>query len=83
MTQRAGSVNRAHGLVVNGALIAHAGDNHARHVATIASLGINWSPAPDCSSIAVVAYARPGAFLRESGADDALSLISLNLQYRV
>ncbi len=66
----------------SGVLIVSAGDSHARHVATIASLGVNWKPAPGWSSSAVVAYAQPGTFLRETGADDALSLISLSLQYR-
>ena len=66
----------------NGTLIAFAGNSRARHVATVASLGINWTPAPGWSSSAVVAHARPGAFLRETDADDALSLVSLTLQYR-
>jgi hypothetical protein len=66
----------------NGMLIRTAGDSDARYVATIASLGTIWTPAPGWSSTAVVAYARPGAFLRETGATDALSFISLSLQYR-
>jgi hypothetical protein len=66
----------------NGMLIAPAGDSRARYVATIASLGATWTPTPGWSSSAVVAYARPGAFLRETGADDSLSLVSLTLQYR-
>ncbi|MEG3191580.1 alginate export family protein [Lysobacter sp. D1-1-M9] len=66
----------------SGMLIAPAGDSRARYVATIASLGATWTPAPGWSSSAVVAYARPGTFLREASADDALSLISLTLQYR-
>ncbi|NZA27976.1 alginate export family protein [Luteimonas sp. SJ-92] len=66
----------------NGMLIGPAGDSRARYVATIASLGTTWTPAPGWSASAVVAYAQPGAFLRETGADDALSLISLTLQYR-
>lgn len=66
----------------NGMLISPVGDSRARYVATIASVGATWAPAPGWSSSAVVAYARPGAFLRETGADDALSLISLTVQYR-
>ena len=66
----------------NGMLIRAAGDSRARYVATIASLGATWTPAPGWSSTAVVAYAQPGAFLRETGANDALSFISLSLQYR-
>jgi len=66
----------------NGMLIRPAGDSRARYVATIASLGSTWTIAPGWSSTAVVAYAQPGAFLRETGAEDALSFISLSLQYR-
>lgn len=66
----------------NGMLIQAAGDGRARYVATIASLGATWTLAPGWSSTAVLAYAQPGAFLRETGADDALSFISLSLQYR-
>ena len=66
----------------NGMLIGDANASRARYVATIASLGATWTMAPGWSSTAVVAYARPGAFLRETGAKDALSFISLSLQYR-
>jgi len=66
----------------NGMLIRPAYDSRARYVATIASLGATWTLAPGWSSTAVAAYARPGAFLRETGADDALSFISLSVQYR-
>jgi hypothetical protein len=66
----------------NGLLIVPAGDSHARHVATIASLGISWTPQPGWSASAVVAHSRPGAFLREAGAGDALGLVSLTLQHR-
>jgi len=66
----------------NGMLIRAAGDSRARYVATIASLGATWTLAPGWSSTAVVAYAQPGAFLRETGADDALSFVSVGLQYR-
>jgi hypothetical protein len=66
----------------NGMLIRPAGDSRARHVATIASFGATCTLAPGWSSSAVVAYARPGAFLRETGATDALSFVSLSLQYR-
>ena len=66
----------------NGMLIRAAGDSRARYVATIASLGATWTLAPGWSSTAVVAYAQPGAFLRETGANDALSFISLGVQYR-
>jgi hypothetical protein len=66
----------------NGTLIRPAGDSRAGYVATIASLGATWTLAPSWSSTAVVAYAQPGAFLRETGADDSLSFISLGLQYR-
>jgi hypothetical protein len=66
----------------NGMLIRGAGDSRARYVATIASLGATWTLAPGWSSTAVAAYARPGAFLRETGADAALSFISLGVQYR-
>ncbi|TYT23923.1 hypothetical protein FZO89_17070 [Luteimonas viscosa] len=66
----------------NGMLIVPAGGSDARYVATIASLGITWTPKPGWSSSAVVAHSQPGAFLRETGADDALSLISLTLQCR-
>lgn len=57
-------------------------DSRARYVATIASLGATWTLAPGWSSTAVVAYAQPSSFLRETGADDVLSFISLSLQYR-
>ncbi len=66
----------------NGMLIVPAGDSRARYVATIASLALNWRPAPGWSSSTALAHAQPGAFLREAGAGDALSLISLTLQYR-
>jgi hypothetical protein len=66
----------------NGMLIRATDESRARYVATIASLGATWSLAPGWSSTAVVAYAQPGAFLRETGANDALSFISLSLQYR-
>jgi hypothetical protein len=66
----------------NGMLIRGAGDSRARYVATIASLGATWALARGWSSTAVVAYAQPGAFLRETGANDALSFISLSMQYR-
>jgi hypothetical protein len=66
----------------NGMLIGAAEDSRARYVATIASLGATWTLASGWSSTAVVAYARPGKFLRASGADDPLSFVSLNLQYR-
>lgn len=66
----------------NGMLIGADGDSRAQYVATIASLGATWTLASGLSSTAVVAYAQPGAYLRESGADDALSFVSFNLQYR-
>jgi len=70
----------------NGMLIRAAGqadgDSRAHYVATIASLGATWTLAPHWSSTAVIAYAQPGAFLRETDANDALSFISLSLQYR-
>jgi hypothetical protein len=66
----------------NGMLIRPAGDSRAHYVATIASLGTTWTIAPGWSSTAVVAYAQPGAFLRKTGAEDALSFIGLSLQYR-
>lgn len=66
----------------NGALIRAAGASRARYVATIASLGATWTPAPGWSTTAALAYGRPGAFLRETGADDALSFLSLGMQYR-
>lgn len=66
----------------NGMLIRAAGDSRARYVATIASLGATWTMASDWSSTAVVAYAQPGAFLRETGANEPLSFISLSAQYR-
>jgi hypothetical protein len=37
---------------------------------------------PGWSSTAVVSYAQPGAFLRETGANDALSFVSISAQYR-
>jgi hypothetical protein len=67
----------------NGMLIRPAGDSRARYVATIASIAATCTLAPGWSSSgAVVAYARPGAFLRETGATDALSFLSFSLQYR-
>lgn len=66
----------------NGMLIRAAGDSRARYVATIASLGATWTLAKGWSSTAVGAYAQPGAFLRETGADDPLSFVSLSAQYR-
>ncbi len=66
----------------NGMPIRATGDSRARHVASIASLGAIWSLAPGWTSTTVVAYARPGAYLRESGAGDPLSFISLGVQYR-
>lgn len=66
----------------NGMLIRTTGNSRARYVATIASLGATWTLAPGWSSTAVVAYGQPGAFLRETGAKDALRFISLSLQYR-
>lgn len=66
----------------NGALIRSAGDNRARYVATIASLGSTWTLAPGWSATAVVARSQPGAFLQHSGAAETLSFVSLGLQYR-
>jgi len=66
----------------NGRLIGPIGDSRARYVATIASLGATWTPAPGWSSTAVAAYGQPGRFLRETGADDALSFVSIGMQYR-
>lgn len=66
----------------NGAVIRAAGDSRARYVATIASMGATWALAPGWTSSTVVAYARPGAFLRETNATRALSFISLGVQYR-
>lgn len=66
----------------NGMLIRPAGDSRARYVATIASLGATWTLARGWSSTAVVAYGQPGPFLRETGADDALSFVSVGAQYR-
>lgn len=66
----------------NGMLIRAAGDSRARHVSTIASLGTTWTPSPGWSTTAVFAYAQPGSFLRETGADDALNFVSLGVQYR-
>ncbi|MBB3224622.1 alginate export family protein [Pseudoduganella umbonata] len=66
----------------NGMLIRAAGDSRARYVATIASLGAIWTLAPGWSSTAAVAYAQPGAFLRETGAGDVLSFVSIAVQYR-
>ncbi len=66
----------------SGMLIRAPGDSRARYVATIASVGASWLPAPGWSATAVAAYARPGAFLRETDARDALNLVSLTLQYR-
>ena len=66
----------------NGMLIRPAGDSRARYVATIASLGATWTLSRGWTSTAVVAYGRPGAFLRETNADDALGFTSLGAQYR-
>ncbi|WP_170976716.1 alginate export family protein [Massilia sp. HP4] len=66
----------------NGMLIRPAGDSRARYVATIASLGATWTLPRGWTSTAVVAYGQPGAFLRETKADDALTFISLGAQYR-
>jgi hypothetical protein len=66
----------------NGMLIRAAGDSRARYVATIASLGATWTLSPGWTSTTVVAYGKPGAFLRETGAENELSFISLSLQYR-
>lgn len=66
----------------NGMLIRTAGDSSARYVATIASLGATWTLAPGWTASTVAAYARPGAFLRETGAGDPLSFVSLGAQYR-
>jgi len=66
----------------NGSLIASAAGSRARHVATIVSLGVDVAAAPGWSASAAVAYAKPGEFLREAGAGDALSLVSFTLQYR-
>ena len=66
----------------NGMLFRAAGDSRARYVATIASLGATWAVAPGWSTTAVVACAEPGAFLRETGASDVLSFVSLSAQYR-
>ncbi len=66
----------------NGSLIRAPGDSSARYVATIASLAAEWSFSPGWSANLGLAYAHPGAFLREAGAHDALSHTSLTLQYR-
>ena len=66
----------------NGMLIRSPGDSHARYVATIASLGATWTLPRGWSTTAVAAYAKPGAFLRDTGAGDTLSFISLGAQYR-
>ncbi|WP_165390715.1 alginate export family protein [Pseudoduganella lutea] len=66
----------------NGMLIRGAGDSRARYVATIASVGTTWTPAPGWSATTVLAYGRPGAFLRETGAGEALGFVSTSVQYR-
>jgi hypothetical protein len=66
----------------NGLLIRAAGDSRARYVATIASLGATWTLAPGWTSTTVVAYGQPGRFLRETGAGNVLSFVSLGVQYR-
>lgn len=66
----------------NGTLIRGADNSRARYVATIVSAGLTWNLAPGWSAVGVAAYARPGAFLRETGAGDALSFINLSAQYR-
>lgn len=66
----------------NGLLMRGPGASRARYVATIASLGATWTLPRGWSATAVVAWAQPGAFLRETGADDPLSFISAGAQYR-
>jgi hypothetical protein len=66
----------------SGLLIRGPGNSQARYVATIASLGATWNLAQGWTSTAVAAYARPGAFLRETGANQALGFVSLSAQYR-
>ncbi len=66
----------------SGMLIRPAGDSQSRYVATIASVGANWKLTPGWSTSLIVAYSAPGAFLRDTGAGDPLSHISLTLQYR-
>jgi hypothetical protein len=66
----------------NGMLIRAAGDSRARYVATIASVGATRTFDPRWSATAVAAYARPGAFLRDTGAGETLSFVSLAVQYR-
>lgn len=66
----------------NGQLIRGPGDSRARYVATIASLGTTWTPTPRWTASAVLAYSKPGAFLRETQPAESLSLVSLTAQYR-
>lgn len=66
----------------NGMLIRGPGNSRSRYVATIGSMGATWALAKGWTATTVVAYGRPGAFLRETGADEALSFLSLSAQYR-
>jgi hypothetical protein len=66
----------------NGMLMRGPGDSDARHVATIASLFVQWTPAPRWSTSLVHAQSRAGRFLRDTGAHDHLSHTAVTLQYR-
>ncbi|WP_052107760.1 alginate export family protein [Aerolutibacter daejeonensis] len=65
-----------------GALVRAPGGSRARHVATVASLGTTWEPTPQWTSSVVLAYLKPGRFLRETGDHQPLGYIELTLRYR-
>jgi hypothetical protein len=65
-----------------GSLVRLPGASRARHVATVASLGATWDPAPRWTASAVLAHLRPGRFLIETGPHQALGYLELTLHYR-
>ncbi|MGY1424798.1 alginate export family protein [Lysobacter sp. A289] len=66
----------------NGTLIRTPGDSSNRHVATIASFGTTWTPSPGWTTGAVLAWSRPGSFLRDNGPHEPLRYLELTLQHQ-
>lgn len=65
----------------SGALMRAPGDSRARYVATVASFGATWQPAPGWSTSLVLANLWPGRFLQETGMHEPLRYVELTALY--
>ncbi|MGO3128253.1 MAG: alginate export family protein [Luteimonas sp.] len=66
----------------SGGLVRAPGDSSARHVATIASMGADWSHAPGWQSSVVLAHVWPGRFLEETGPHERLHYVEITLRHQ-